>query len=164
MVDGVYQGKTYQLIANVYPQDATFKNITWTSSNPKVATVDARGKVTIKTEGSVKIIAKDNVSGIVSVGTLASGTFNITVKKTPVSRITLSLKNKTLRVKRSFTLRATVYPKNATLAKKVTWKSSNKKIATVSSSGKVVGRKKGKVTITATVDGRRAKCIVTVKK
>ena len=45
---------------------------------------------------------------------------------------------------------------------KVKWKSSNKKVATVSSRGVVTGRKKGTATITAKVKGKKYKCRVTV--
>ncbi len=48
-------------------------------------------------------------------------------------------------------------------AGKITWKSSNKKVATVSSKGKVTAKKKGKATITAKVAGKTYKCKVTVK-
>lgn len=48
--------------------------------------------------------------------------------------------------------------------KKVTWKSSNKKVATVSTKGKVTAKKKGKATITATVSGKKYTCKVTVKE
>lgn len=48
--------------------------------------------------------------------------------------------------------------------KKVTWKSSNKKVATVSKNGKVTAKKKGKATITATVSGKKYNCKVTVKE
>lgn len=48
--------------------------------------------------------------------------------------------------------------------KRVKWKSSNKKIATVSKKGLVKGRKKGKTVITATVGKKKLKCRVTVKK
>ena len=62
------------------------------------------------------------------------------------------------------TLKATVSPKNAT-NQKITWKSSNKKIATVSSKGVVTGKKKGTVKITVTTaDGKKtASCTVMVK-
>ena len=46
---------------------------------------------------------------------------------------------------------------------KATWKSSNKKIATVSKTGKVLGKKAGTAVITATVGGNSYKCSVTVK-
>lgn len=48
-------------------------------------------------------------------------------------------------------------------SKKATWKSSNKKVATVSKTGKVTGKKAGTAVITATVDGNSYKCSVTVK-
>ena len=49
-------------------------------------------------------------------------------------------------------------------SKKVSWSTSNKKIATVTSSGKVTGKKAGSVTITAKANGKTAKCKITVKK
>ncbi|MCR5475106.1 MAG: Ig-like domain-containing protein [Lachnospiraceae bacterium] len=57
-----------------------------------------------------------------------------------------------------------ISPKNAT-DKTVTWKSSNKKIATVSKKGRVKGLKKGKVKITVTTrdQKKKATCTVTVK-
>lgn len=48
--------------------------------------------------------------------------------------------------------------------KKVTWKSSNKKIAYVSSKGKVTAKKKGNVTITAKVENKKLSCKITVKE
>lgn len=65
--------------------------------------------------------------------------------------------------------KATVYVGKSTqlkvtgTKKKVTWKSSNKKIATVTSKGKVTAKKKGTATITATVSGKKYTCKVTVK-
>jgi len=50
-------GGTEQLVATVSPSDATNKAVTWVSSNPAVATVDATGKVTARTAGSATITA-----------------------------------------------------------------------------------------------------------
>ena len=49
-------------------------------------------------------------------------------------------------------------------SKKVTWKSSNTSVATVSTSGKVTAKKAGTAIITATANGKSAKCTVTVKR
>lgn len=66
--------------------------------------------------------------------------------------------------------KATVYVGKSTqlkvtgTTKKVTWKSSNKKVATVTSKGKVAAKKKGTATITATVSGKKYTCKITVKE
>ena len=50
-------GKTLTLTATVTPDNATDKAVAWTSSNDAVATVDANGVVTAKTEGTATITA-----------------------------------------------------------------------------------------------------------
>lgn len=52
------QGETLQLTVNITPQHATDQKLTWTSSDPSVATVDANGKVTAVGDGTVTITAK----------------------------------------------------------------------------------------------------------
>ena len=62
-------------------------------------------------------------------------------------------------------LRATITPTNAS-NKAVTWTSSNKNIATVTTSGVVVGKKAGRVVITCKAkdgSGKYARCTVVVK-
>ncbi|GEM_PF-3247282 len=62
------------------------------------------------------------------------------------------------------TLTIKLKPSDATITGKTVWKSSNKKIATVSKSGKITAKKPGSVTITAVVGTKTTKCKVTVKK
>lgn len=70
----------------------------------------------------------------------------------------------TLKPGESFNLKVTLKPKKVT-DKSITWKSSNKKVATVDKNGKVTAKKKGTCTITAvTSNGKKAKCKITVKK
>lgn len=58
----VEKGKTYKLSATITPSNTTFKEITWSSSNTAVATVDSSGKVTAKGTGTAIITAlKDGV-------------------------------------------------------------------------------------------------------
>ena len=83
----------------------------------------------------------------------------------PVKSIKLNAKSKSIKAKKSYKLKATVLPKNAT-NKKVTYKSSNTKVATVSSSGKIKAKKKGKATITVTSKSNpkvKTKCKIVVK-
>jgi hypothetical protein len=76
-----------------------------------------------------------------------------------ITSATLSLDKKTASVAcgKNLTLKATTNSTNT-----ISWKSSDTKIATVDSTGKITGKQAGKVTITATVSGKSAKCTVTV--
>ena len=80
----------------------------------------------------------------------------------------ISLNKTTATVSEGATLRLTATTTGDFASGKVTWKSSNTKIATVSSAGVVTGLKKGSVTITATVTAgkrtQRATCRVTVQR
>lgn len=84
-------------------------------------------------------------------------------KKAPKrTSIKLNYSNATLYINGSdkVQLKATVKGNNS----KIKWKSSNPKVATVSSKGKVRAKKVGRVTITAKVNGKTAKCKIAVKK
>lgn len=77
-----------------------------------------------------------------------------------VKKITLNKSFQVIKKGGKVKLKATFSPKKAKT--KITWKSSNKKVATVSSSGVVKGRKKGKATITAKAMGKKATCRIQV--
>ena len=149
-------GKTLTLKATVYPTNASNKTVTWSSSNPKVATVNASGKVTGKKAGTAVITAKT------ADGLTVSAT--ITVKNVKVKGVKLNVKKVTRTVGKTKQLKATVRPAGAT-NKKVTWKSSNKKVARVNAKGKVTAKSPGKATITVTTkDGKyKAKAVIQVK-
>ena len=162
----VGKGKTMQLTATVTPTNATNKAVIWKSSNTKIATVSSTGKVTAKAAGTVTITctAKDGS------GKKATCKVTVTEPKPPVkptvkvTKVTLNKKTATLSPKETLTLRATVTPTTAT-NKAVTWKSSNTKIATVSSTGKVTAKAAGTVMITCTAkdgSGKKATCRITV--
>ena len=89
---------------------------------------------------------------------IVSTNLNVTSTVQAASSIKISKKKKTLRVGDKYTLKITG------TSKKVKWKSSNKKVATVNSKGKVKAKKKGTATITAKVGGKKYKCKITVKK
>ena len=157
-------GKTEQLKITYLPDYATASigTVKWTSSNEAVVTVDAAGKLTAKAAGKAIITA------ITSDGNVMYCI--VTVENIKVSKITITTttSNK-IATGKKVTLKATVTPSNA-YNKGVTWKSSNTKVATVSSSGVVTTKKKmgGKtVTITATAkdgSGKKASYKIYIKK
>ncbi len=155
----VLAGKTVAIKATVKPDDAGNKAVSWTSSDKKVATVDAKGVVKGIAKGTATITAtaKDG-SGI-------KATCKITVKQ-PVTKITLNKTSAVILKGKTITLKATAAPSTAN-DKSVTWTTSNKKIATVTANGVVKGIAKGTATITATAkdgSGVKAACKITVKQ
>ena len=141
----VYKGKTTTLKATVTGADAS--KVTFTSSNPKVAAVNkTTGKVTAKAKGTAVITAK-------------CGDVKVTCKVT-VKNPTLTLSKTSVSVKVGKTTKITA---KAAPSGKVTYKSNNKKIATVSSKGTIKGIKKGTAKITVTCNGVTKTVKVTVK-
>ena len=144
---------------NFSPKSSKTKNLTYKSSNKKIATVSKSGILRTKKKGTVTItaIAKNNKK--------AKATMTLTVGKVVK---TLKFKEGTKATKtegQKFTLHPTYKPSDAA-TKSVTWKSSNTKVATVSSKGVVTAKKAGNATITATAKDagkKKATFKVTVK-
>ena len=162
------EGDTETLVATVKPDNATDKSVTWESSETKVATVDANGKVTavsagVSGNGSIgpneAIITVKTVDG----GWSASCKVIVKMKTVAVTSVSLNKSEITLEVGFAEQLIATVLPENAT-NKNVTWESGNTSIARVYPDGKVEGHGPGEATVTVkTVDGgKTATCKVTV--
>lgn len=123
--------------------------ITWKSSNTKVATVNSTGVVTAKAKGTAVIT--------VSCGKY-SATCKITVKN---PSLTLNKKSTTLYKGTRTTLKASVKGVDAS---KVTFSSSNTKVVTVDkSTGKIVAKAAGKAVITVKCGSLKTSCTVTVK-
>ncbi len=116
---------------------------TYKSSNSKVASVDSKGNVKALKKGTAKITATNY-------GKTASVT--IKVKNPSLNKTSVTLKKgKTSKLKITG------------LIGKAKFSSSNKKIATVNSKGKIKALKKGKATVTAKANGIKLKCKVVVK-
>jgi len=152
-----YVGQSVRIPLTVSPYGASNKDVNWTSSNKKVATVDQEGNVKFNAKGKVtiKATAVD--------GSKKSASKRFTVKQY-VTGITLNQSEISIKKGKTYTLKANVKPASAT-KKTVQWISSNKKIATVSSKGVVKGVAKGTVTITCKAkdgSGILARCIVNV--
>jgi len=123
----------------------TTSKVTWSSSKKSVATVTSKGVVTAKAEGTATIYA--SVAG-------KKLSAKVTVKKP----IKLNYTSATLDVGASKTLKETG------TTSKVTWSSSNKSIATVTSKGVVTAKAPGTATIYASVAGKKLTAKVTVKE
>ena len=153
-------GASSRFAATIVPENATNKNVTWTSSNPAVLTIDAN-------TGIVKALAAG--TAIITATTVDGGkTATCTVTVTADVAVTSVSVTKTLVVGKGATkaLKATVAPANAT-NKNVTWKSSAPSVATVDARGNVKGIRKGTATITVTSSGNpnaKATCTVTVSE
>ncbi len=148
------KGESYALKATVIPDKAPNKKVTWKSSDTKVATVDANGKVTAVAPGSatITVTTEDGNKTATCVVSVAGAVSGVTLDKTELA----------LKVDESAVLKATVLPENA-LNKKVTWKSSDTKVATVDANGKVTAVAPGTATITVTTEDGNKTATCTVK-
>jgi len=156
----MYAGDQYILQTIIKPDNATDKSVTWTSSNPAIATVDESGIVSALKAGTTTITATTNDGGF-----KANCIITVTGEVVNVTGITLSPTTKTMYTGESFILIPTITPDNAT-NKSVTWTSSDPTIASVDENGMVKAIKKGTATITAKTDdgGFTATCVITVNE
>lgn len=148
------KGATYKKLASsiaVTPVTSKEK-VTYSSSNKKVATVSSKGVIKAKKAGTAKITVKSGKKKVV-----------VTVKVTGVKTTKLSgvPAGKTVSKGKTFKIKAVATPKNT--SEKIAYKSSNKKVATVTSKGVVKGLKKGTATITVQSGSKKMTCKVTVK-
>ncbi len=155
-------GKKIKLTASIKPSNAVNKKLIWKSSNKKVATVNSKGVVTIKKKTGGK---KVTITATATDGSKVKATYKITSMKGVVKKVAISGK-KTVKAGKTLKLKAKVTASKKA-NKTLKWTSSNKKYASVSSSGKVKALKAGKgkkVRITAmATDGSGKKKSVTIK-
>lgn len=151
------KGKVKVSVKSVKPSKAS-KSVTYKSSNKKIATVSSKGTVIGKKKGTVKITATSKKNKKVK------SKIKITVKDLKASSVKLNTTSKTVASGKTTTLKATVKGATGFYNQGVTWKSSNTKVATVSSKGVVKGIAAGQATITATEKGgsKKATCLITV--
>lgn len=151
----IYVGGKLELTAKITPEGATDKGVTWKSSNPKVATVDKSGLVK-GVAGGVSIITVTSNDG----GYVAHCV--VTVKEF-ITTITLNKSYYKLGLNKTYQLVAKINSPNAS-NQKLKWTSSNKKIVTVDSKGRIKGIALGtaKITVRA-LDGSGAFATCTVR-
>ena len=157
-----------QLVATINPENATNKNVYWTSSNTDVAYVDSSGLVTGFDKGTAVIIVTTEDGNKVATCTVTVTDSSEPIdpdqpNKVNVTDISLNINAMKLNINSSKQLIATVKPENAT-NKNVYWVSTNSAVATVDNEGNVTAVGEGTAIIVVTTeDGNRtAMCTVTV--
>ena len=147
-------GRSFKLKKVTNPENAK-KTAEWSTSNSSIARVDASGKVTGRRIGSCTITCRLTKYN-------QSARCKVKVAKLK-SKVTIDKKNIRLGVGQTYRLKKTV-TSNDTSLPEVTWKSANKKVAKVSSGGKITGKKEGLTKITVTTnDSVRAKATCKVR-
>lgn len=154
----VLVGATSTLAAEVRDQTGAVlsgQTLTWSSSNPAVATVSSNGTVNGIALGTATIRA---TSGSVS------GTSTVTVQNVPVASVSISPSAPTLEQGGSGTLVATARDTagNVLLNRPATWSTSNAAVATVTAAGVVQGVSAGTAQVTVVIEGKSAAVTVTV--
>lgn len=147
----LYEEETFTLSATVMPESATYKTVSWSTSDSAVASVE-NGKVTAVKKGTTTVVAlADGKSALCQVEVLS-----------PVKGVAFGVSELELQVGSSQNLTLTYTPVDATPKAPAVWESSNAAVASVDNYGFVTGLAEGTATITATVDGFVASCAVTV--
>jgi hypothetical protein len=149
--------KSMQLSVTFLPEGASAESLTYKSSNPGIAKVSASGKITAGKKAGTTTITVTSENGIKKY-------FKVKVMKKPVSKIRIKTSKTTIKVNKTVKMKAITSPGKKTASTGVFWKSSNPKVAKVSTSGKVKGVKKGTAKITATAtDGSGKKAVIRIK-
>ena len=150
-------GEKTKLVAKVAPSNANNKKLKWTTSDSNVAKVTSTGVVTGLKKGTATITARSTD------GSKVYAKATITVKEVKVKKITVSPSKITLAKGKTKQLKVTVAPSNAT-NKQVTYTSSNKKAATVSKTGKITAKAKGRAIITVKASNGMTKRVTVIVK
>lgn len=151
----VIVGDSLNLVATIDPENASNKNISWTSDNPEVADVDEKGNVTALSVGEAVITA-----------TTEDGNYTaqcVIDAYKEVDSVKLSETSITAKENDSVSLSAEVSPSDARYST-LKWTSDNTDVATVTDEGTVTALHAGTANINVTVDDsdKTASCIVTV--
>lgn len=157
----IIEDESIHLIASVVPDDASNKNVNWTSSDVSVAMVSPDGTVYALKPGQATIMATTVDGGFVALCKIS-----VKPKKVTATAIRLSRTEGTIAIGETLQLNATIEPENVT-NKTIRWTSTNPNIATVNADGIVQALAEGSTQIIATTTDESnlsAICNVTVEK
>ena len=149
----LYPGDKYALSASLMPAEARSK-LTWYSDDKRVVSINRKGVLTAVATGwtYISVVTENGCEDSIGIEVL-----------TPPKKVKLSRTKATLGAKETLTLTAKFTPSDALTT--LTWKSSNRSVATVSKYGLVTAKKPGTAVITVkTGNGKTAKATITVKK
>ena len=153
-------GSVAQLRTTVKPAQA-LKSVSYKSSSSKVAKVDKKGNITALKKGMTKITitlkAKNGKKQSTWVKIKVNGTDTSKIQSYAVTNEEKNAKKKTLKLEKGKTTALKVAIQPASARKSVSYKTSNKKIATVSGSGKIKAKKEGTAKITITIKAKNGK-------
>ena len=156
----LYVGETTNVVATVKPKDATNRVVVWTSNDESIANVSKNGVIEGKKVGNTKVIAKAGGKKVeISVHVIKKE--QETPKVIELTKFEFKNTTEELTVGDSLQLGIIYEPTNVIL-EKVTWTSSDEKIASVDSLGNVTPKKSGVVTITAKANKKTASVKITI--
>ena len=140
---GIKKGRSYQLVSTVLPENANNKQVIWTSSDPKIVSVnETTGYITGVSEGTATITVKTLINDIST-----DCVVNVTGKDVLISGISFYQKNISIAVGYTHTLSYSITPKNASVSD-LSFTSSDSSVAIVDQQGVVKGLKEGNAIIT----------------
>jgi len=131
-------GDKETLTATISPSNASNQTVSWASDNPSVASVDSNGVVTALSAGSATITVTTADGGKTATCSVTITGNDILLLEVPTS-VTLTVGD---------TRQLSIYAEPADT--KISYKTSNSKVATVSSTGLITAKRQGSATITVT--------------
>lgn len=145
----LFEGAAVNYPAKILPTNATYDDVTYTSSNTDIVKVSSYGRLLAKAPGTAYIIA-------------TSSNKKVDVLKVTVKRPTITLNKTSVTMYRCsyYQLKAECNKSSADLI----WSSSNTDIATIDQNGRLYAKNDGTVTISVKADKAVAKCVFTIKK
>lgn len=150
----MHVGDIKQILSSVKPETATNKNLIYTSANPNIASVNASGQITALSVGA-SVVTITAMSGVYA-------QIPVNVLPIPVTALSMTPEQAELKVGETMNPSVTFTPENAT-DKNLIWVSSDERIASVDSEGKITAKELGQCAITATsANGVSAFCIISV--